>query len=174
MRRQGLLITGSPGSGKTTVICKVAEGLSGGRVGGFYTEEIRVRGERRGFRLVTFGGADRVMAHVDIRGPHRVGKYGVNVSVVDELVQSALTGEEGADVYLVDEIGKMECLSEKFVTAMRGLLGSRKTVVAAIAQKGGGFIAEVKQRTDVELWRVTRANREELPQQVLAWLRGCS
>ncbi|MFZ1060598.1 MAG: nucleoside-triphosphatase, partial [Candidatus Rokuibacteriota bacterium] len=51
-RREGhvLLITGNPGSGKTTVIRRVAAALSGRRLGGFYTEEIRVGGERRGFR----------------------------------------------------------------------------------------------------------------------------
>ena len=165
-----LLITGSPGSGKTTVIRKVAASLSGQRLGGFYTEEIRVRGERQGFRLVTFDGGEGVMAHVDIRGPHRVGRYGVNVSVIDALAESTLAVKEGVDVYLVDEIGKMECLSPRFVTAMRALLDSPKTVVAAIAQRGGGFIAEVRQRTDAELWELTRGNREEMPERALVWL----
>jgi nucleoside-triphosphatase len=164
------MVTGSPGSGKTTVIRKVAAGLPGRRLGGFYTEEIRVRGERRGFRLVTFDGKESIMAHVDIRGPHRVGRYGVNVSVIDALAESTLAVKEGVDVYLVDEIGKMECLSPRFVTAMRALLDSPKTVVAAIAQRGGGFIAEVKQRKDAELWELTRENRDGLPEQVLAWL----
>lgn len=165
-----LLVTGSPGSGKTTVIQKVAAGLPGRRLGGFYTEEIRVTGERRGFRLVTFDGKESIMAHVDIRGPHRVGRYGVNVSVIDALAESTLAIKEAVDVYLVDEIGKMECLSPRFVTAMRALLDSPKTVVAAIAQRGGGFIAEVKQRKGAELWELTRGNRDGLPEQVLAWL----
>jgi nucleoside-triphosphatase len=165
-----LLITGSPGSGKTTVIRKVAAALSGRRLGGFYTEEIRVRGERKGFRLATFDGQERVMAHVDFRGPHRVGKYGVDVSVIDALAESALAEEDDAEVYLVDEIGKMECMSPRFVAALRGLLDSGKPVVATIAQKGGGFIVEVKAREDVELWEVTRANRDGMPREVLAWL----
>ena len=165
-----LLITGSPGSGKTTVIRKVAAALSGRRLGGFYTEEIRVRAERQGFRLVTFDGREGVMAHVEFRGPHRVGKYGVNVSVIDALAESALAVKEGVDVYLVDEIGRMECLSPQFVAGMRALLDSPKRVVAAIAQRGGGFIAEVKQREDAEVWELTRGNRDGLPQRVLAWL----
>lgn len=168
--RHVLLITGSPGSGKTTVIRKVADALSGRRLGGFFTEEMRVRGERRGFRLATFDGQERVMAHVDFLGPHRVGKYGVDVSVIDALAESALAEEDDAEVYLVDEIGKMECMSPRFVAALRGLLDSGKPVVATIAQKGGGFIVEVKARKDVELWEVTRANRDGMPQEVLAWL----
>ncbi len=159
---RSLLITGAPGSGKTTVIHTVAAALGGHPIGGFYTEEIRVGGERRGFRLVTFDGRERVMAHVDFRGPRRVGRHGVDLAVVDEAAEAALTAGK-ADVYLVDEIGKMECLSPRFVEAMRALLASAATVVATVAWRGQGFIAEVKQRKGAELWEVTRANRDELP-----------
>lgn len=170
--RHVLLITGNPGSGKTTVIRRVAAARAGRRLGGFYTEEIRVGGERRGFRLATFDGQERVMAHVELHGPHRVGKYGVDVAVIDALADSALAVMEEADLYLVDEIGRMECMSPRFVAALRGLLDSRKPLVATIARKGGGFIAEVKARRDVELWEVTRGNRDGMPQEVLAWLDG--
>lgn len=170
--RHVLLITGNPGSGKTTLIRRVADALAGRRPGGFYTEEIRVGGERRGFRLATFDGRERVMAHVEFHGPQRVGKYGVDVGAIDGLVESALAVKAEADVYLVDEIGKMECMSRTFVAAMRGLLDSRKPVVATIARRGGGFIAEVKARSDAELWELTRANRDGMPKEVLAWLEG--
>ncbi len=167
-----LLLTGRPGVGKTTVIRKVAASLAGRRLGGFYTEEIRTAGERRGFRLRTFGGRQGVMASVDLRGRDRVGRYGVAVAVIDELAAATLAVLPGTSIYLVDEIGKMECLSPAFIAAMRALLESPKTVVATIAQRGGGFIAEVKAREDAELLEVTSGNRDELPQRVLAWLEG--
>jgi nucleoside-triphosphatase len=72
----------------------------------------------------------------------------------------------------VDEIGKMECLSPAFVKAMRALLDSTKRVVATIGARGGGFIAEVKAREDAEALVVMPGNRDELPDRVLAWLRG--
>lgn len=169
-RAHVLLLTGLPGAGKTTVLCKLAAALAGRRLGGFYTEEIRVAGERRGFRAVTFDGAEAVMAHVDFRGPHRVGKYGVDVAVIDRLAESALTVRPTVDVYLVDEIGKMECLSRTFVTTMRALLDSRAPVLATIARRGDDFIREVKQRPDAELWEVTRGNRDVLPGRAEAWL----
>jgi nucleoside-triphosphatase len=161
-----LLLSGAPGVGKTTVLRKLAELLGTQALGGFYTEEIRERGERRGFRLVTFGGAERVIAHVELPKTHQVGKYGVDVAALDESVEAALAPRPEVKVYLVDEIGKMECLSQRFVAAMRRLLDSRREVVATIAQKGEGFIAEVKRRADCESWTVTRANRDALPQQL--------
>ncbi|PYN08550.1 MAG: hypothetical protein DME02_07250 [Candidatus Rokuibacteriota bacterium] len=51
-----LLLTGRPGVGKTTVIRAVAAAVPTRRVGGFFSEEIRVRGERRG---ALSGGRDR-------------------------------------------------------------------------------------------------------------------
>lgn len=165
-----LLITGRPGVGKTTVIRAVAGGLSRRVLGGFYTEEIRTAGARVGFRLTTFDGRQAVMAHVGFRASARVGAYGVDVRVVAELATPALAVRGDVSAYLVDEIGKMECLTPEFVTAMRALLDSPKPVIATIAQRGVGFIDEVKRRTDSELLEVTRGNRDEMPGRVLAWL----
>ena len=168
-----LLITGTPGVGKTTVIRKVAASLAGQRVGGFYTKEIRAGRERRGFQLVTFDGREWLMAHANIRGPHRLGKYGVDVTAVEAAATSALAPGR-AELYLLDEIGRMECLSPGFVAAVRKLLDSPAMVVATVALRGDGLIAEVKQRPDTEIWTVTRENRDDLPGRVLAWLRSAS
>jgi nucleoside-triphosphatase len=167
-----LLLTGLPGVGKTTVIRRLAAALAGKRLGGFYTEEIRVGGQRQGFRLKTFDGQERIIAHVDVSKRQRVGKYGVDVSALDELAGSALAPDPAVAVYLVDEIGKMECLSPHFVAALRALLAGEQTVVASVALKGGGLIDEVKHRSDALLWEVTRENRDRLPGQLLAWLEG--
>ena len=43
------LLTGRPGVGKTTLLRKIAAGLSGLSIGGFFTQEIRERGSRMGF-----------------------------------------------------------------------------------------------------------------------------
>ncbi len=167
-----LLLTGVPGVGKTTIIRKVAESLSGHALAGFVTEEIRAEKGREGFRLITLDGREATMAHINFRTPHRVGKYGVDVPTIDRLAASALSLERHIELYLIDEIGKMECLSGAFVTGMRSVLDSGKPVVASVAKKGEGFIGEVKGRRDSVIWEVTRQNRNAMTRAVLSWIEG--
>ncbi len=169
-RHRTILITGAPGAGKTTVIRKVAAGLSGRTIRGFTTAEIRSGRERQGFLLEAFDGKSVVLAHVSIRSPHRVGRYGVDVAAMESVVGEILDPRANPDVYLVDEIGKMECLSEKFVAAAGSLLDSGKPLVATVALRGSGFIDQLKRRPDVELLTVTRSNRDSLPEEILALL----
>ena len=67
--------------------------------------------------------------------------------------------------------GEMECHCPEFLATMRRLLGGPIPVVATVALRGGGFIAEVKQRPDVQVVEVTQANRGELPAQIAAWVK---
>ena len=71
---------------------------------------------------------------------------------------------------VVDEIGKMECLSRRFCDAVREALGAPIPVLGTIARQGGGFIAEVRRRADVRIVEVTPRNRDELPRTIAATL----
>ena len=73
--------------------------------------------------------------------------------------------------FLIDEIGKMECHCPQFIEATRRLVAGPVPLVATIALRGSGFIAEVKKRPDVQIVEVTQANRQTLPQQIAAWVK---
>ncbi len=167
-----LLLTGASGVGKSTLLRRLAGALGGRRIAGFTSEEIRVGGRRQGFRVETLDGDGAVLAHTDIRSPHRVGKYGVDVEAFERLADPVLRPSDGVDVYLIDEIGPMECLSPRFVSAVRDLLASDATIVATIHRSRSGFVGWVKGRPEVELWEVTRENRERLLAAVVDWLDG--
>jgi nucleoside-triphosphatase len=167
---RALLLTGAPGTGKTTVIQKVATALSERRLRGFVTGEIRRAGHRVGFELTTLSGQRGTLAHVDIESRHRVGRYGVDVAALDGMVDQALALDDATDLYLVDEIGKMECFSPRFREVVHRLLGSGRTLVATVALRGSGFVAEVKSRDDIELWKVTRETRDQLPDRIVEWV----
>lgn len=162
-----LLLTGRPGVGKTTVVRRVADELDGG-VAGFYTEEIRDDEGRKGFRIVGLDGWRAVMAHVDRAGEPRVSRYGVDVEVVEEAVARMPRPEGGdAPLFVVDEIGKMECLSERFVAWIRSILDSDARLLASVARRGGGLVAEVKEHPDAEVLEVSRRNRDRMPGRIL-------
>jgi nucleoside-triphosphatase len=62
------------------------------------------------------------------------------------------------DAYLIDESGKMECHCPQFIEAIRRLLVGSVPLVATIALRGGGFIAEVRNRPDVQVVEVNQGN----------------
>jgi nucleoside-triphosphatase len=169
---KNLLLTGRPGCGKTTVVCRIIGRLTGRRLAGFYTEEIRREGKRLGFEAIGLGGGRCVLAHVDVRAKKRVGRYGVELDAFDSLVRAELGKSANAvDLFVIDEIGKMECLSEVFVQAATTVLGGPVPVLATIAARGGGLISQVKARLDVEILTVSAENRDRLSEHLLARLR---
>jgi nucleoside-triphosphatase len=168
-----LLLTGRPGSGKTTVIRKVIAEL-GDRAGGFYTEEITGPGGRKGFRLITLDGREAVMAHKDIRGPNvpRVGRYGVDVKALERVGVTALQrAMRAGKIVVVDEIGKMELFSTLFqTTVMEAILG-RPLVLGTIMQKPYIEADVFKTLAQVTIWEVEARTRDALPGQALAWVQ---
>lgn len=163
LRHDRILITGRPGIGKTTLLRKVVERMRPVPMAGFYTAEIRSRGQRLGFELQGLNGRHRTLAHVNISSRHRVGKYGVDAAGFEEFLGTLDLLHPDWDLIVIDEIGKMELLSDRFRGLLRDVLNSEKKLIATIALEGEGFIREIKQRSDVRLVEVTPLNRESLP-----------
>ncbi|MEW6378691.1 MAG: NTPase [bacterium] len=166
--RKNILLTGRPGIGKTTLIHKILSIINGkgreGNAAGFFTEEIREGGARKGFRIKTLSGDAALLSHVTIKSPYRVGKYGINLEEFERVaIPSIDISQEGTAIIVIDEIGKMECFSPVFQQKTVEALNSGKRVLATIALKGDGFISSLKKRPDVTLIQVTEANRNQLP-----------
>jgi nucleoside-triphosphatase len=170
---QTLLLTGRPGIGKTTVIQEVIRAL-GDQAGGFYTEEMRNSdGRRTGFRMVTLGERDAVMAHVDLRGQGRprVSRYGVDVAAIESVGVTALREAMASDrVVVVDEIGKMELFCDAFKDAVLEAIEGESRVIGTVMSGHNAWVDELKARDQVKIWEVTAGNRDELPRRILRWL----
>ncbi|XP_024641065.1 cancer-related nucleoside-triphosphatase homolog isoform X2 [Medicago truncatula] len=133
------LVTGPPGVGKSTLIMRVFESLKASnptlKVQGFYT--LRVAGERVGFEVVTLDGRTCPLASSNFSSQesHRwpnVGKYKVDVASFESLALLELQVREDTDLFIIDEVGKMELYSSSFFPAVLKVLESNIPILASI------------------------------------------
>jgi nucleoside-triphosphatase len=172
MSESVFLISGRPGSGKTTVVRRIV-GLLAVSAGGFYTEEVRgADGRRAGFEIVTLQGSRAVLAHVDVRSPYRVGRYGVSLQNIDETAVPAVhDAMESCDLAVIDEIGKMELCSRAFREAVTAAIESGKPVLGTIMLAAHPFADAIRSRPDVRVFLIDPGNRDRIAGVVLERLR---
>jgi len=157
-----VLLSGRPGVGKTTLIKKLIAALPG-QSGGFYTQEIRQKGRRVGFEIVTLEGQHATLAHVGVPGLARVGKYGVYVENVDTIaVPTIYRAVAEADYVVIDEIGKMELFSDAFRAAVLHAVSSPRIVLGTVMRQAHPWVDRLKDMSGVSIIMVTMANRERL------------
>ncbi|MGD8522021.1 MAG: NTPase [Desulfobacterales bacterium] len=164
---KNILITGVPGCGKTTLFKRLAKELEHLQPVGFYTQEIREQGVRKGFGLTSLGGQKGLLAHVDLSSDFRVGRYGVDVAGFEAFVSRIAFFDKASKLVMIDEIGKMECFSEVFQRLILDALDSEKTFIATIALRGTGPIAKIKKRSDIRLLEISRQNQDTIFSQIL-------
>ncbi|MHC4599480.1 MAG: nucleoside-triphosphatase [Planctomycetota bacterium] len=167
-----IFLTGKPGCGKTTVILRTLE-LWPGPARGIVTEELRSPGGgRTGFSLRTLSGERADLAKAGVTGGPRVGKYRVFIDLVDRLALPALEPPpDQGTLIVIDEVGKMECLSAGFREAVDAVLDAPHPVLGTVPLRAGGYPGRLRSRTDVEIVHVTPENRDALPAELAARLQ---
>jgi nucleoside-triphosphatase len=164
------LLTGPPGSGKTTLIKQAVARLEI-KAGGFYTEDIKSRGVRQGFRLVTLDGETAVLSHIDIKSLHRVSKYGVDVESLDRVGVAAIErAARECQLVVIDEIGKMELLSARFREAVANIVNSGKRLLATIMLNPNPYADAIKSLPQTKLMNLTRSNHPQVMAELKDWL----
>jgi len=166
-----ILLTGQPGIGKTTIIKRLAE-LAGSRAGGFYTQEIREHGQRKGFEIVTFEGEKDYLALKSPQKPFTNGvafkSYRINLDGINNIaVPSLLKARDKGKLVIADEIGPMEVCSTTFCETIMQLLDDEAvTMIGTIVRRPYRFADDVKRHPRVKLIEVTFKNRDGMAEEV--------
>ncbi|MCL4243731.1 MAG: hypothetical protein KJ002_01145, partial [Candidatus Dadabacteria bacterium] len=128
-------------------------------------------GERKGFHLQGLDGQRIILAHVINDSPHKIGKYRVDIDAFEAFLDALHITASPESPVIIDEIGKMECLSPKFVKKVQEILAGVNPVVATIAHTDGGIKGKVKAREDAELFKMNLINRNTLEGEVIDALK---
>lgn len=161
-----IFLTGGPGVGKSTILSRVRKDFGGIKYG-IVAREIRENGERIGFESVNVDGETSVFSHkFDIKSEHVVGgKYNVDVNAIEHF--DVIELEKGLDdpmsLVFIDEIGRMQSFSSKFMSTVDHLLNSDANILATIVYDPEPWSIAFKEHPEVVLVEVTKENRDELP-----------
>ena len=172
--KKHVFLTGQPGVGKSTTL-RAAIKQYRHRLGGFVTNEIRVNGERVGFEVEFMSGRKVQLAHRGFESPLRVGKYGIDRHVIDQLLPEAI---DRAVVYynvvVIDELANMQLVSDAFCAAVTRAFRASKPIIGTMHAAYHPFTFMVKEREgrDVEVIEVTHDNRDQLARELAERVRS--
>jgi nucleoside-triphosphatase len=122
-----------------------------------------------GFEAILSNGEKGIFAHKEkILSKYAVGDYQVDLEMIDKLFTVNILSElkEPRRLLIVDEIGRMEMLSERFVQAIDALFEANVSVLATIRQ-GDSWAEKYKTHPGVTVIEVTEQNRERLPEELV-------
>ncbi len=165
-----ILLTGKPEVGKSTILQKVKDGLEKD-VFGIVVREIRENGERVGFESVNTKGDSKVFSHSSLFKSKFVveNKFFVDIEVIDSFVVPEIKrGLNNPDALIfIDEIGRMQAFSKKFLRAIDEILNSDSNILGTIVFDPEPWSLEFKKHPEVILVTVTEKNRNDLPDALL-------
>ncbi|KAE8010737.1 hypothetical protein FH972_007077 [Carpinus fangiana] len=177
------LVTGPPGVGKTTLIMRVIEALKASnpslKVQGFYSHEVRQGSERVGFEVVTLDGRRGRLASTTISSPEsfrwpNVGKYKVDITSFESLALPELQVREDTDLFIIDEIGKMEMYSSSFFPAVLKVLESSIPILASVPIPKFGRdipgVSRLKNHPGATIFTLSTSNRDAVKDHIYSIL----
>ncbi len=179
VRKRNVLVVGATGIGKTTCVQRILD-RTGLRAGGYLQREARAGLFRTSQELLLLGGAPPgVIALASTKaqpGWTALGRQFLNLGALDGQVVPHLkemVASDRIELIVLDEIGRLHCVSASFRQQVVDCITSPKSVLATMpAGEDEEFISALQARADVTVLPLTYDNRDSLVEQVAFLLTG--
>ena len=159
-----IVVSGSQGSGKSTVVQKVRLRLPSAAQFGLLTRPVFENGVLKGFYMESFAGERELFAHDDFDGTRRFGRFGVHLEVFDRLGKEIVSRAAQSEFVVFDELGIMEMEAIDFVCSVVSLFAAPRHVLAVVQPRALSFWKEkIGERNIDRLYILDRENRDSLP-----------
>lgn len=157
-----ILITAPPKMGKSTLLKKIIQSIPIHCASGILTKEILENGNRVGFKSQIIGtDYEFVIAHTSFTHlSKKVGKYFVDDDAIYCTLEKAY--ENKKEVFFLDEIGRMQSHSKKFLDLSYEILTDKDLiVVGTIVFDDELFARKFKNLKNVTVKNLTVQNRDQ-------------
>ena len=168
-----ILLTGKPKSGKSRMLDKLRRSLSKQRkirMNGIISSELQFKKQRIGIKMKDIKKKSEILMAVKTFKNNKYnmkskqfGSYCVDVNALENVALPVFDDLKGCNLLIIDEIGKMELLSNKFKKKIKTLFSTeQKFIILAIVPISNDvpLVEDLKKRSDTELIELSENNRE--------------
>lgn len=163
-----ILLKGKPKVGKSTVLQKFIDLYHGSSVGIIIHRMKDSNGFNHGFKAITLDGRGKIIAHRELVNSNIIvgNSHKVDIKAIDEFVVSEISKglDERKDLIIIDEIGRMQSFSNKFLATVSKVQNSESNILATIVYDPEPWSLEFKNNKHIILVEVTELNRDILPE----------
>lgn len=164
-----IILSGEPGIGKSTILEKVLAQckMHNKSVHGCIVKEVQSSGIRSGFKIHYLPSyKETLLACCKKRLSLKyISKFSVNLNAIEgELIpfMNHMSLDKVSDIFIFDEIGRMQNLSPGFLLAVDSLLSVKKPIIATIVHDDEIWARKYKNHPDYLHITVTHKNRDSL------------
>ena len=174
---QKIFITGPPRCGKSTLISTLIDYYTVKKkyiIYGFLTPEVKKSGNRIGFDIQDiFSKERRKFARIgNYNTPNKLGKYWIFLEGLEKIITNFETIPfQEIDIFIIDEIGKMELVSKKFQDFISSIFLSNLSIIATIGLTLKHPIKDhLLNIPNVKLFNLDRLNFQKTYQKIISML----
>lgn len=162
-----IFLEGESHVGKTTLIHKLLENIPQEKVYGFYTQKVSViSGSEETGGIYIFSARQRANYNYCIATFNTVGCFNIDTSVFETYGLSLLSSIPEGSIVVMDELGFLENNAPKFCEQVLKVLDEKVTVIGVVKRKNTAFLNKVRRHPFVQIYAVTKENREAVLQDI--------